>query len=101
MLKDALPSCHSNMAKVESHQAFDPRTQGEMFPLQLLRSPFANHMELRVQMPLIGTPAISIKTTNTQGREQSLEFHQRSICTPAKDVSHNPGCVRTRPTFTL
>ena len=39
-----------------SHQAFEPRAQREMFAFQLLRPALADHMELRLQLPLIGTP---------------------------------------------
>jgi len=45
------------------HQPFDPRAQGEMFPLQLLRPSLTDHMLVWIQVSVIGTPAISVEAT--------------------------------------
>src|SRR5215813_7054124 len=61
-----------------------------MLSFQLLRPLLADHMEVWIQMPGVGTPAIGVKTTNPKGREQRLEFQQCPICTAAKSIGYNP-----------
>ena len=61
-----------------------------MFALQLLHPPLADHLLVWIQMSAIGSPAVGVKTTNTQWREQRLEFHQRQIRTAAKGIGHDP-----------
>ena len=57
-----------------SHQAFDPRAQREMSPLQLLRPPLADYMLVWPQMPLISAPAIGVKAANANGSSSALSF---------------------------
>jgi len=59
-----------------------------MFPLQLLRPPLAHYMALRIQVPMVGTPAVGIKMTNPKRLKQRLEFHQYLICTAAKSIGY-------------
>ncbi len=61
-----------------------------MFPFQLLRPSLADHMALRIQVPRIGSPAVSIKMTNPKRLKQCLEFHQDPIRTAAKGIGHDP-----------
>jgi len=61
-----------------------------MFPLQLLGPPFADHRALRIQVPVLGAPAVRIKTTNPKGREQRFEFQQGPIRTAANGIGHDP-----------
>lgn len=73
-----------------SHQAFDPRAEGEMVPLQLLRPPFANSMPGWIQVPPIRAPAVGVKAANPEGCKQGFEFHEGLILTPAEDIRHYP-----------
>ena len=61
----------SGKANGFSHQAFDPRAQREMFAFQLLCPPLADHLELRIQMPGIGPPAVGVKPANADTRAVS------------------------------
>jgi hypothetical protein len=73
-----------------SHQAFDPRAEGERFVLQLLRPPLADSMPGWIQVPPISAPAVGIKAANTEGRQQRFEFQEGLILTPAEDRRHYP-----------
>jgi hypothetical protein len=53
--------------------SLDPSVEGQMFPLQLLRSPLAYHMLVWIQMSVIGTSAISVEATNAQRCEQRFQ----------------------------
>ena|SRR2546430_2080510 len=64
-----------------------------MFPLQPLCPPFADYMLVWGQVPMIGTPAVGVKTANPEGFEQGLEVQQRLILTPTKDIRHHPPCL--------
>ena len=55
------------------HQPFDPRAQREMFPLQLLCPPLADDMKFRIQVSVIGTPAIGVEAANAQRCEQRFQ----------------------------
>jgi hypothetical protein len=63
----------SGKANSFPHQPFDPSVEGQMFPLQLLRSPLAYHMLVWIQMSVIGTSAISVEATNAQRCEQRFQ----------------------------
>ena len=66
----------SGKANGFSHQAFDPGAQGEMFPLQLLGPPLADHMSVWIQVPAIRTPAVGVKAANAQRLEQRFQFYK-------------------------
>src|SRR5262249_27413615 len=59
-----------------------------MLSLQLLGPPLADHMALRIQMPLVRAPAIGIKATNPKWLKQRLEFHQYPIRAAAKGIGY-------------
>jgi len=71
-------------------QAFDPRAQREMSPLQLLRPPLADYMLVWSQMPLISAPAIGVKAANAEWVKQRFEFQEGLILTPAEDICQYP-----------
>jgi hypothetical protein len=60
-----------------------------MFPLQLLGPPLADQRALRIQVPVLGAPAVRIKTTNPKGREQRFESQQCQIRTAANGIGHD------------
>ena len=61
-----------------------------MFPLRLLGPPLADHRALRIQVPVLGAPAVRINTTNPQGRAQRFEFQHGPIRAAAKGIGHDP-----------
>jgi hypothetical protein len=64
----------SGKAKRFSHEAFDPRTQREMLPLQLLGPLLTDHMAVWIQVPALRTPAVSVKAANAEWFKQRFEF---------------------------
>src|SRR5262245_5910259 len=72
------------------HQPFDPGAQREMFPLQLLGPPLADHVLVPIQVSVIGSPAISVEAVNAQRCEQRFECQQCLILTPPEDIGHDP-----------
>jgi hypothetical protein len=61
-----------------------------MFSLQLLGSSLANHVLLRIQMPLRGTAAVGVKTANAQWCEQGFQFQKCPILTATADIRQHP-----------
>jgi hypothetical protein len=41
-------------------------------------------------MPLVGTPAVGVKTTNAKLHEQAFEFQKRPVLPTTKDLGHHP-----------
>ena len=64
-----------------------------MFPFQLLRSPLAHLTLSRIQMPLVGTPAVGVKAANAKRCEQPFEFQKRPVFTATKNIGQDPARV--------
>ena len=69
-----------------SHHTFDPGAQREMFPLQLLCSSFAHPMSAGIQVPAIGSPAVSVKSANAEGFKRRFEFYESLILAVTEDL---------------
>jgi hypothetical protein len=49
-----------------SHESLQPRSEGEMFPFNLLRLRFAHRMMFRIKMTIIHVGTIGIDMTHAQ-----------------------------------
>ena len=61
-----------------------------MFPFQLLGCPLADHMLVWLEVSLIGTPAVGVKTANTKRFEQRFQCQKRLVLTATKDRGYDP-----------
>jgi hypothetical protein len=68
-----------------THETCDPGPEVDVLACDLLCVLFADHVLLRGDMSLIGTPPIRVKTRDATGRQQALEFEQDGILPPSKD----------------
>ena len=57
-----------------------------MLPFQLLRPPLADYMLAWIQVPAIGSPAVSIKSANAEGSKQRFEFYESLILAATEDI---------------
>src|SRR6266571_1574678 len=64
-----------------------------MLALDLLGIPFARAVHVRIQMPGICAPMISIKAREPEGLEQRFELQKNFICATPKDIGQNLACV--------
>jgi hypothetical protein len=69
-----------------AHEPLDPGPQIDMFALDGLRVLFLDHMMLRGDVPLVGTPPISIEATDPKGRKEGLQLQKHLILPSPKDV---------------
>ena len=69
-----------------THEPLHPRPEIDVLALDFLRVLLAYVMLLWVDMPLVGAPAIRVKSCDTKGRQQALEFEKDRILASSKDV---------------
>jgi hypothetical protein len=69
-------------ANCPAYKALDPGPQIDMFALDFLGVLLADHVLLRGEMPLVGTPSIRVKPCDTKRLQQALEFEKDGIHLP-------------------
>ena len=67
-----------------AHQALDPRAEGQMFALNLLRVPFPWLMLISVQMTRVGTPVIRVVAGEPKRLQQRFELQKDLILATPK-----------------
>ena len=69
-----------------AYKPLDPRPQIDVFALDGLRVLFPDHVLLRGDVPLVGTPPIRIEATDPKGRKEGLQLQKYFILPSPKDV---------------
>ena len=62
-----------------AHQALDAGAQRQVLALQLLGMVFPHCMEPGIEMALVRTPAIRVKASNPERREQGLQLEKHAV----------------------
>ena len=62
-----------------AYKAFDPCAQRQMFAFQLLGIVFPHCMERGIEMALVRAPAIRVKASNPERREQGLQLEKHAV----------------------
>ena len=68
-----------------AHQSLNPGPQVDVLAFDLLRLDFANRVLLGGEMPLIGAPAIGVKTRDTKRCQQLFELQKNRILPPSSN----------------
>ena len=69
-------ACRFGKANGAAHEPLDPGPQVDMFALDGLRVLFPDHVLLRGEMPLVGTPLISINWLQVLGTTETPDIDQ-------------------------
>ena len=84
-------------ANCPAYKALDPRPQIDMFALDFLGVLLADHVLLRGEMPLVGTPSIRIKPCDVKRRQERLQLEKDVILPSSKDIrQHRPAVMINR-----
>ena len=62
-----------------AHQALDAGAQRQVLALQLLGMVFPHCMEPGIEMALVRAPAIRVKASNPERREQGLQLEKHAV----------------------
>jgi len=77
-----------------THEPLDPGPQIDGLAFDLLRLCFANCVLLGIDMALVGTPPIGIKSRDAKGFSKFFQLEKHCIFSPPKDIrSHLPALM--------
>src|SRR6516162_6346891 len=76
-----------------AYETFDPSPQVDVFALNFLRMLLANMMLLGVNMPLVRTPPIRVKTRDAKGLQQRLQLQKDRILPLPKNIRQHGATV--------
>ena len=85
--------CRFGKANRAAHEPLDPGPQIDMFALDFLGVLLADHVLLRGDVPLVGTPPIRIEATDPKGSKEGLQLQKHLILPSPKDVRQDGATV--------
>jgi len=88
-----VPAFRLGEAQRATHEPLDPRPQMHVFALDFLGVLLAYLVLLGIEMPLVGPPAVGVKTGDAKRGQERFELEQDVVLTPPEHLRQDLPCV--------